>query len=58
MINFINKSPKWEKMTKSGSAYLHSFGRAVSNFEENIREERQSRGEPKEGKHTRPHHPF
>ncbi|GAB1445848.1 hypothetical protein MASR2M41_15780 [Flammeovirgaceae bacterium] len=41
MINFINKGPKWPKMIKSDSAYLQSFNRAILNFEQNIREERQ-----------------
>lgn len=41
MINFINKAPKWPKMIKADSAYLHSFSRAILNFEQNIKEERQ-----------------
>lgn len=41
MINFIKKAPKWPKMIKTDSAYLHSFSQAVLNFEQNILEERQ-----------------
>lgn len=40
MINFIKKAPKWPKMIKTDSAYLHSFSKAVLNFEQNILEER------------------
>ncbi|MEQ8363842.1 MAG: hypothetical protein RH948_13305 [Cyclobacteriaceae bacterium] len=41
MINFIKKVPKWPKMMKADSAYLHSFSKAVLNFEQNIMEEHQ-----------------
>ncbi|MEQ9414448.1 MAG: hypothetical protein RIF39_11485 [Cyclobacteriaceae bacterium] len=41
MINFIKKVPKWPKTMKADSAYLHSFSKAVLNFEQNIMEEHQ-----------------
>lgn len=41
MINFVSKVPKWPKLIKSDAAYLHSFSKAVLNFEQNIMEERQ-----------------
>ncbi|HRK53363.1 MAG TPA: hypothetical protein PK185_05580 [Cyclobacteriaceae bacterium] len=41
MINFVKKVPRWPKMIKSDAAYLHSFSKAVLNFEQNIMEERQ-----------------
>ncbi|MFZ1807702.1 MAG: hypothetical protein WAU36_10790 [Cyclobacteriaceae bacterium] len=59
MINFIKKVPKWPKMMKADSAYLHSFSKAVFNFEQNIMEERQLRGAAKHRNPSlRPGSPF